>query len=404
MSKKTKSIGSKRINNVAPSATIATAKKVRELRAEGKDVISLSLGEPDFLTPLHIKNAGVEAIRANFTNYPPVAGIPELREATARMFREQHQLEYSPEQVLVSTGAKQSLYNLMMCLLDPGDEVIVPAPYWVSYLSMIELAGGKAKIVKTGTDQGYKISPEQLEKAITDKTRIFLLNSPGNPSGMIYTQKEQQALAEVLKAHPEVWVISDEIYSLLTFDEPHFSFARLEGMYDRTITVNGVSKAFAMTGWRIGVMAGPQELINLCERFQGQVTSGANAMAQKAAAEALGQNLSTVFRMCQEYQRRRDLLLELFGKELPKFVIPKPEGAFYLYPDVSFYLGKKTPAGKALKTAEDFALYLIEEAQVATVSGEAFGTDKHIRISYATSTELLKEAVNRMKAAVDKLK
>jgi len=396
-------IGSQRIQDLAPSATIAMANRVRELRAEGKDIISLTLGEPDFDTPIHIKNAGVEAIRANFTHYPPVAGIPELRQAACDFLCGYYGQSWQPEHIVVSTGAKQSLFNLFQVLCGAGDEVILPAPFWVSYRSIIELAGGVPHIVQTTTEQHYKITPEQLEAAITSKTRAFLLNSPGNPSGSVYTRDELEALAAVLRQNPHVWVVSDEIYSLLTYDDEHISFSTLEGMSERTICITGVSKAFSMTGWRIGIMAAPLEVAKLCEKYQGQVTSGANAMAQKAAVVAFSNNLSTVYRMRTNLRRRRDNGLAAFAASIPDWKLPVPQGAFYFYPDVSAHFGRKTPTGNTIADAKDLTLYLIDEAGVAAVPGDAFGTDRHLRFSYAISSRVFSDAVTRMAEALARL-
>lgn len=396
-------IGSQRIRSLAPSATIATAKRVRELQAEGRDILSLTLGEPDFNTPVHIKNAGVEAIRANATHYPPVAGLPELRQAAADYLRANFSLPYAADNIVVSTGAKQSLYNVFQCLLDPGDEVLLPAPYWVSYASQVELAGARVTALETTLANGLKLQPEQLAAALTPETRMFVFNSPVNPTGAVYAPNEVAALVEVLAQHPQLWIVTDDIYAELTFGVEHRSLGSFPEIFDRTITITGVAKAFAMTGWRVGIMAAPVEVAKLCEKLQGQVTSGTCSIAQHAALAAYQSNLVSVQRMRSEFLRRRDLLLELFAEQLPRFVVPPPEGAFYFFPDVSAYFGSTTPDGSVLQSGEDFALFLLDHAGVAVVPGEAFGAANHIRISFATSTKELRAAVARMAKALETL-
>jgi aspartate aminotransferase len=379
------------------------AKRVRELRAQGLDVANLTLGEPDFDTPLHIKNAAVEAIRANFTKYTPVAGIPELRQAVAGYFKAINGLEYTPEQVLVSTGAKQSLFNAVQCLVNPGEEVIVPTPFWVSYRSMIELADGIPVLVDCPVEQQYKLTPEQLHAALTPRTKLLFLNSPNNPTGMMYTRPELEALAEVLRSRPDVWVLSDEIYSMISFGTEHVSVASLPGLFHRTVTVTGVAKAFSMTGWRIGVAAGPPELIRLMEKYQGQVTSGACGIAQKAATVAFGNNLSTVYRMRTRFQQRRDKAHAWLQERIPAWRTLLPDGAFYFYPDVSAHFGKRTPHGEEITDAPALVEYLLEHAAVATVPGPAFGTETHLRISFATGSDVLDAAIHRMAVALNRL-
>ncbi len=397
-------LASDRIQRLKPSATLSLAQKVRDLKAEGKDIISLTVGEPDFNTPIHIKNAGVEAIRNNFTHYPPVPGTPELREAAAKHFREVYALEdVVAENIVVSNGAKHTLNNIFQCLINPGDEVIIPAPYWVSYVSIVKLAGGTPVVLDTSTETNLKISPEQLEKAITPKMKGFLFGTPGNPSGVVYTEKEIRALGKVLAKHENIFIVADDIYGMLTFDEPHFCIARIPELKERTIVVNGLSKAFSMTGWRVGFMAAPVEVAKLCEKLQGQMTSGICSIAQKAAFAALHFNLSSVYRMQAEFQRRRDLLMKIVDEKLPKLTYIKPEGAFYLFPDVSAYFGSKTADGETIANDVQLCEYLLEEAGVALVPGSAFGNDKHVRISFATDIETLQQAVDRMQKALEKL-
>jgi aspartate aminotransferase len=397
-------IGSDRLLQLPESETLAMAQKVRELKAAGRDVISLTLGEPDFDTPTHIKNAAVEAIRANFTHYPPVAGIPELREAVAQHLKDCFQLEYTASQVIVSNGAKHSIYNALMALLNPGDEVIIPAPYWVSYLPMTVITNGVPAIVQPAPDADLKLTPEVLEAAITPKTRLLMLNNPSNPSGMVYTEAELRALAVVLEKYPDVWIMSDEIYGLLSYNEPLFSFARIPEMYNRTITINGCSKSFAMTGWRVGFLAAPKSFVDLCNKYQGQVTSGVCSIAQKAAYAALSKNLTAVYRMRDEFRKRRDAMMARMEERIPEWTMAKPEGAFYLYPNVAKTLGKTTPAGKVLASVEDLSDYLIDAAGVAIVTGSAFGTPTYLRLSYAASLDVLLQAVDQIADALAKLK
>ena len=380
------------------SATLAMAAKTRELRSQGKDIIGLSLGEPDFNIPEFIKEAAKAAIDENYSGYSPVDGYGDLKEAITLKFKRDNGLEYGPDQIVVSTGAKQSLFNLAMVMLDPGDEVILPAPYWVSYSDIIKLAEGAPVEVPTGIESDFKMTPAQLEGAITPNTRMIWFSSPCNPSGSVYSKKELEGLAEVLKKHPQIYVVSDEIYEHINFGEGHTSIAGIEGMYDRTITVNGVSKAFAMTGWRIGYIGAPAWIAKGCTKLQGQVTSGANAIAQRAVITALQAPVDKIRYMIDEFHKRRDLVLQLLG-EIDGFALNVPEGAFYVFPDVSAFFGK-TLKGKKVENASDFALYLLEEANVATVTGEAFGDPNCIRISYAASEKELREAMARIKAAV----
>ena len=389
---------SDRIRNMSTSATLAMAAKARELRSEGKDIIGLSLGEPDFNIPDFIKEAAKQAIDENYSSYTPVDGYVELKKAISDKFKRDNGLDYGLNQIVVSTGAKQSLFNVAMVCLNPGDEVILPAPYWVSYSDIVKLAEGVPVEVPTGIDTDFKMTPEQLEASITPKTRMIWFSSPCNPSGSVYSKEELEGLAEVLKKHPDIYVVSDEIYEHINFAGGHVSIAGIDGMYDRTITVNGVSKAFAMTGWRIGYIGAPEWIAKGCTKLQGQVTSGANSIAQRAVIAALEAPLSKIQFMIDEFHKRRDLVLNLLG-EIDGFKLNVPEGAFYVFPDISSFFGK-TLKGTTINSAEDFALYLLEHANVATVTGEAFGNPNCIRISYAASEKELREAIARIKAVV----
>jgi aspartate aminotransferase len=375
------------------------AAKARELRNEGKNIIGLSLGEPDFNIPDFIKEAAKQAIDDNYSSYTPVDGYAELKKAITLKFKRDNNLDYGPNQIVVSTGAKQSLFNVAMVVLNPGDEVILPAPYWVSYSDIVKLAEGVPVEVKTSIDTDFKMTPEQLEAAITPKTRMIWFSSPCNPSGSVYSKAELEGLAEVLKKHPDILVVSDEIYEHINFtDGGHTSIAGIDGMYDRTITVNGVSKAFAMTGWRIGYIGAPEWIAKGCTKLQGQVTSGANAIAQRAVITALEAPVSKIQYMIDKFHERRDLVLQLLG-EIEGFNLNVPEGAFYVFPDISAFFGK-TLKGTTINNASDFALYLLEHANVATVTGEAFGNPNCIRISYAASEKELREAIAQIKAVV----
>lgn len=389
---------SDRINNMSTSATLAMAAKARELRNEGKDIIGLSLGEPDFNIPDFIKDAAKKAIDENYSSYSPVDGYGDLKEAISRKFRRDNNLTYHTNQIVVSTGAKQSLANVAMVMLNKGDEVILPAPYWVSYRDIVKLAEGVPVEVRTGIETDFKMTPEQLEAAITPKTKMLWFSSPCNPSGSVYSEAELKGLAEVLLKHPDIFVVSDEIYEHINFREKHASIATVPGMYDRTVTVNGVSKAFAMTGWRIGYIGAPEWVAKACTKFQGQITSGANAIGQRATIEALNAPVSKIQYMIDEFHHRRDLLLQLLG-EIDGFQLNVPEGAFYVFPDISNFFGK-TFNGVKINNASDFAMYLLENANVATVTGEAFGNPNCIRISYAASESELREAVSRIKQAL----
>ncbi|NYJ28457.1 pyridoxal phosphate-dependent aminotransferase [Allomuricauda sp. ARW1Y1] len=389
---------SDRIKNMSTSATLAMAAKARELRNEGKDIIGLSLGEPDFNIPDFIKDAAKQAIDENYSSYTPVDGYAELKTAISNKFKRDNNLDYKPNQIVVSTGAKQSLFNVAMVVLNPGDEVILPAPYWVSYSDIVKLAEGVPVEVLTQIDTDFKMTPEQLEAAITPKTKMLWFSSPCNPSGSVYSKEELEGLAEVLKKYPNIYVVSDEIYEHINFAGGHVSIAGIDGMYDRTVTVNGVSKAFAMTGWRIGYIGAPEWIAKGCTKLQGQVTSGANAIAQRAVITALEAPVSKIKYMIDKFHERRDLVLQLLG-EIDGFNLNVPEGAFYVFPDISAFFGKSLN-GVDINNASDFSLYLLEHANVATVTGEAFGNPNCIRISYAASENELKEAIKRIKDAL----
>ncbi|MCK0161848.1 pyridoxal phosphate-dependent aminotransferase [Allomuricauda sp. F6463D] len=389
---------SDRIKNMSTSATLAMAAKARELRNEGKDIIGLSLGEPDFNIPDFIKDAAKQAIDENYSSYTPVDGYAELKTAISNKFKRDNNLEYGLKQIVVSTGAKQSLFNVAMVVLNPGDEVILPAPYWVSYSDIVKLAEGVPVEVTTEIDTDFKMTPEQLEAAITPKTRMIWFSSPCNPSGSVYSKEELEGLAEVLKKYPNIYVVSDEIYEHINFSGGHVSIAGIDGMYERTVTINGVSKAFAMTGWRIGYIGAPEWIAKGCIKLQGQVTSGANAIAQRAVIAALDAPVSKIQYMIDKFNERRDLVLQLLG-EIDGFNLNVPEGAFYVFPDISSFFGK-TLNGNLINNASDFSLYLLEHANVATVTGEAFGNPNCIRISYAASEKELKEAITRIKAVL----
>ncbi|MEM6894246.1 MAG: pyridoxal phosphate-dependent aminotransferase [Bacteroidota bacterium] len=389
---------SDRITNMSTSATLAMAAKARELRNEGKDIIGLSLGEPDFNIPDFIKDAAKEAIDQNYRSYTPVDGYADLKKAICLKFERDNGLTYGLNQIVVSTGAKQSLFNVAMVALNPGDEVILPAPYWVSYSDIVKLAEGIPVEVSTSIETDFKMTAEQLEAAITPKTKMLWFSSPCNPSGSVYSAAELESLAVVLRKHPEIIVVSDEIYEHINFAGGHVSIANIDGMYDRTVTVNGVSKAFAMTGWRIGYIGAPEWIAKGCTKLQGQVTSGANAIAQRAVIAALEAPKSKIQYMIDEFQQRRELVLQLLG-EIEGFKLNVPEGAFYVFPDISAFFGQ-TLRGVTINNASDFALYLLEHANVATVTGEAFGNPDCIRISYAASEESLREAISRISAAL----
>lgn len=386
---------SDRINSLPVSQTLAMAAKARELREQGNDIIGLSLGEPDFNTPDFIKEAAIQAINDNYNSYTPVNGYLELREAICRKFKRDNNLEYTPNQIVVSTGAKQSIANVAMVLLNPGDEVLLPAPYWVSYSAIATLAEASFKEIHTSIDADFKITPEQLEAAISPKTKMIFFNSPNNPSGVKYTEEEYRALGTVLAKYPNIFILCDEIYEHINYEGKNFSLAAIPELYDRTITVNGVAKAFAMTGWRIGYIGAPEWIAKACTKMQGQITSGANCIAQRATIAALDAPVSKIQYMVDEFKNRRDIMISLLN-EIEGIKTNTPKGAFYLFPDVSSYFGKIIN-GTPINNASDFALYLLEEANVATVTGDAFGTPNCIRVSYAASEEQLREAMKRIK-------
>lgn len=389
---------SDRINQLATSQTLAMAALARELKAQGKDIISLSLGEPDFNTPDFIKDAAKKAIDENYSTYSPVDGYVELKEAICRKFKRDNNLDYKPANIVVSTGAKQSLYNIAQCVLNDGDEVILPAPYWVSYFEIIKMAGGIPVEVPTSVESDFKITAAQLEQAITPKTKMIWYSSPCNPSGSVYSREELTALAAVLAKYPNIYIVSDEIYEHINFSGTFCSIASIPGMFDRTITVNGVAKAFAMTGWRIGYIGAPEFIAKACTKMQGQVTSGANSIAQRATITAVDADPSVLQDMVNAFKNRRDLVVKLIN-EIPGLKLNVPEGAFYVFPDVSSFFGK-TLRGTPIKNADDFSMYLLAEANVATVTGDAFGNPDCIRFSYATSEDILTEALSRIKAAL----
>ena len=389
---------SKRVNEMATSATLAMAAKARSLREEGVSIIGLSLGEPDFTVPDFVKQAATQAIEDDYHSYSPVDGYAELKQAIALKFKRDNNLTYAMDQIVVSTGAKQSLANLAQVLLNPGDEVLLPAPYWVSYADIAKVAGGVPVEIKTSIETDFKITPEDLRQAITPKTKMMIYSSPCNPSGSVYSKEELRALADVLVHHPEIIIVSDEIYEHINFSGAHYSMAQFEDMYARTVTVNGVSKAFSMTGWRIGYIGGPSYIARACNKMQGQVTSGANCIAQMATVKALETPPSAIQYMVDAFRTRRTLILSLL-EELPGFKTNVPEGAFYVFPDISYYIGR-TLKGQTINSAGDFALFLLEHAGVATVTGEAFGDPDCIRISYAASESDIKEAISRIKQAL----
>lgn len=389
---------SDRIQNMSTSATLAMAAKARELKNQGKDIIGLSLGEPDFNIPDFIKEAAKKAVDDNFSSYTPVDGYGDLKEAICTKFKRDNNLSYNPKQIVVSTGAKQALFNVAHIMLNPGEEVILPAPYWVSYSDIVKLAEGVPVEVPTSIDTDFKMTAEQLEAAITPKTRMLWFSSPCNPSGSVYSKEELESLAAVLRKHPGIYVVSDEIYEHINFTTGHVSIAAIEGMYERTITVNGVSKAFAMTGWRIGYIGAPEWIAKACTKLQGQCTSGANAIGQRATIAALEADPSAIDYMITEFKNRRDLVLQLLS-EIDGFKLNVPEGAFYVFPDISSFFGK-TFQGTTISNASDFSMYLLEAANVATVTGDAFGNPDCIRISYAAAESQLREAIKRIKEAL----
>ena len=389
---------SEKITSLPVSATLAMAAKARELRAKGIDVIGLSLGEPDFNTPDFIKKAAIKAIDENYNSYSPVDGYLDLRKSICEKFKRDNNIDYNESQIVVSTGAKQSIANVCMSILNPGDEVLLPAPYWVSYSAIATLCEAKFKIIPSSIKNDFKITPKQLELAISNKTKLIIFNSPNNPSGTVYSENEYKALGEVLKKYPEIYIISDEIYEHINYGVKHFSIARIKELYDKTITINGISKAYAMTGWRIGYIGAPELIAKACNKMQGQITSGANCIAQRATITALNTPISEIKYMIDEFYKRKNLIINLLS-EIDGFKLNDPQGAFYVFPDISFFFGKKIK-NKVINNSSDFAFFLLEEANVATVSGEAFGNKNCIRISYAASEKEIIEAVKRIKSAV----
>ena len=394
---------SNRLQRLAPSATLAMSQKSSEMKAQGIDVINMSVGEPDFNTPDHIKQAAKLAIDENYSRYSPVPGYPDLRQAIARKLERENHLHYTPAEILVSNGAKQSVCNTVMALVDDGEEVIIPAPYWVSYPQMALLAGGKPVIVEAGFEQNFKMTPEQLEAAITPKTRLIILCSPSNPTGSVYSKDELKALADVILKHEDLFVLADEIYEHINYIGKHESIAQFPGMKERSIIVNGVSKAYAMTGWRIGYIAAPEWIVKGCNKLQGQYTSGPCSVSQKAAEFAYTSDQQCVEDMRQAFERRRNLIVKL-AKDIPGLEVNVPEGAFYLFPKCSSFYGKKTEDGTVINNSTDFAMYLLEKGHVATVGGDAFGDPECFRMSYATSDENIVEAMRRIKEVLGKLR
>lgn len=395
------SILSDRINNLSESATIKMAKMGRELAAKGVDVISLSFGEPDFHTPEHIKAAAKEAMDKNFTYYTPVAGYPDLRKAVANKLKIENNLDYDASEIVVSTGAKQAIANAVLCLVNPGDEVIIPTPYWVSYSEVVKLAEGESVFVNATAEQDFKITPEQLEAAITPKSKLFMFSSPCNPTGSVYSKDELAGLVKVFEKYPQIYIMSDEIYEHISYLPKHESIAQFESVKDRVIIINGFSKAYAMTGWRIGYTASNKEIATACDKLQGQITSGTCSITQKAGTAALEGGLESVEMMRVEFKKRRDIVYDLL-REIPNLKVNLPDGAFYFFPDVSAYFGKQYN-GKVYADAAELSIYLLEEAHVATVGGDSFGDDNCIRLSYAAAEDKLREAVKRIKEALGKL-
>jgi aspartate aminotransferase len=388
----------KRLDRIQEPQTIKMAKLGRELRAQGANIIDLSLGEPDFVTPEHICRAACEAMQQGYTKYTPVVGMPELREAICEKLKRDNQLDYKPEQIIVSTGAKQSLANAILCLINPGDEVIIPTPYWVTYSALVTLSEGTVKYIPCGIDTDFKLTPDKLEAAISEKTKLFIFSSPCNPTGSVYTKEELAQLAEVFKRHPNVAIISDEIYEYINYTGKHESIAQFPELKDRVIIVNGMSKGFAMTGWRVGYLAGPKEIVQACEKFQGQFTSGTNAIAQRASIVALKSDLEPTRKMTEAFEKRRDFVIDALSK-MPGVKINNPKGAFYAFPDISSFFGKSN-GSTTIHTDEDLSMYLLHHAHVSTVNGDAFGNANCIRISFATSMENLQEAMKRMAEAL----
>ncbi|MEZ5173392.1 MAG: pyridoxal phosphate-dependent aminotransferase [Bacteroidia bacterium] len=393
---------SDRLMALSESETLAMARRTRELTAKGHHVVSLSLGEPDYDTPEFIKKAAKNAIDENYSHYTPVAGYQDLREAISRKFKRDNNLNYSPSQIVVSTGAKQSIANVVMSLINPGDEVLLPAPYWVSYIEIIKLAGGIPKIIYAGIDQDYKITPAQLEANISSASRLMIFSSPCNPTGSVYSEEELRALARIIQKQPELYVIADEIYEHIRFGIPHFSIAAIDGMAERTVTVNGLSKGFAMTGWRLGYIGAPDWIAAACDKFQGQITSATCSITQRAAIAALDSDPSVIAPMVEGFSKRRNLMLGLL-RQIDGIRVNEPEGAFYFFPDVSAFYGKKTPDGTTIENSIDLSMYLLNHSHLALVGGSAFGCNNSVRLSYATSEDVLTEAVKRLKSGLEQL-
>ncbi len=397
-----KKILSDRILSMEESATLAMAQKSRELKSKGIDIISLSLGEPDFGTPLHIREAAKAAIDEGYSHYTPVPGYMDLREAVSHKFKRDNNLDYPAENIVVSTGAKQTLANLMMCLINPGDEAIIPVPYWVTYSAQVKLAGGKVVELPTSIDTDFKATAAQLEAAITEKSKLFLFSSPCNPSGSVYTKEELASLVEVFERHPDIVIISDEIYEHINFTDKHASIGAFPSMKDRVVTVNGLSKGFAMTGWRLGYMGAPSTIAKACGKMQGQFTSATCSIAQRAAIAALGDNLEPSYEMKRQFEKRKKIIISLL-KDIPGIKINDPKGAFYVFPDGSHFIGKTTPKGDKINTISDLSMYILNEGHVATVGGDSFGINECFRISYAASEEKITEAMSRLKNCLGKL-
>ncbi|GAA4514279.1 MULTISPECIES: pyridoxal phosphate-dependent aminotransferase [Sphingobacterium] len=393
---------SNRINSLSESATLKMTKLGRELAAKGINVISLSVGEPDFNTPDNVKEAAKKALDENYTRYSPVAGYPDLRQAVVDKLKRENGLDYDISQIVISTGAKQSLSNVILTLINPGDEVIIPTPYWVSYSEMVTLAEGKSVFIDTTIESNFKITPEQLEAAITPKTKLFMFSSPCNPTGSVYSKEELAGLAKVFEKYPNIFIISDEIYEHINFVDKHESIAQFDSIKDRVIIVNGFSKAYAMTGWRLGYIAANKEIAAANEKLQGQTTSGTCSIAQRAGIAAYQDGLESVQKMKEAFARRRQLVYDLLN-DIPGVKTNMPEGAFYFFPEISSFFGKKDPEGNVIKDSADLALYLLNYGHIATVGGDSFGNNNYIRLSYAASDENLKEALRRMKEALAKL-
>lgn len=395
--------GADRIQILEESQAIAMTKRSRALREQGKDVINLSIGEPDFDTPTHIRNAAIEAIREGFTHYPPVAGIPNLRKAISEKFKQENNLPYEPEQVMVSTGAKQCIANVLHVLVNPGEEVIIPTPYWVSYSEIVKLTGGKSIFIEGDIQNDFKVTPNQIKSVLNEKSRVFIFSSPSNPAGTVYTREELDAFVEVFLDYPNVYIISDEIYEYINFIGKHESIGVNAKIFDRVITINGVSKGFAMTGWRIGYMGAPLWITQACEKFQGQFTSGACSIAQRAALAAISGDRTSCNEMKDIFQKRKEIIVSL-AKEIPHIEINEPEGAFYLFPKISYYLGTTAPNEKIIQNSYDLCAFILEDSYVALVDGGAFGTPEYVRISFAADEDNIRKGMTRIAQSLSKLR